>query len=164
MSIISISLGQLVTITLMAILILGSTLRLTRLVTSDTLGGWLLRDPADAWAARAERARRIGMVEAVARAADDARESGIPFDSDVAQLVEHWTAQIESNAPITRRGRLVSGLHCPFCVGFWIGAAIVGGTAAVIALALGWLTAVWLCLLVALTFNYMAGHLSAKLD
>lgn len=34
------------------LLVAGATLRLTRLVLTDDLGKWLLRDPADRWAAR----------------------------------------------------------------------------------------------------------------
>jgi hypothetical protein len=69
-------------------LLLGLTLRLTRLVTVDAVGRWYLQEPANRWAG--------------------------------------YDPQYE---PIGGRQRLVSGLDCQYCVGFWIAALTVADMA-----------------------------------
>jgi hypothetical protein len=58
---------------------------------------------------------------------------------------------------------LIDGLSCPFCVGFWIGAALLAlslaATDGPTALHLGWEV-----ILAALTLNYLAAHIGARLD
>ena len=101
----------------------GFTLRLSRLITSDTITDWWLRSPLDKWA--------------------DLKEPVYPG----------W------------RAKLVSGLTCPFCVGFWLTAlvvlslAVMGGPGAE-----GTLALVWRYVALAFTLNYVAGHISARLD
>lgn len=58
------------------ILLTLATTRVTRFVTTDSLGEWLIRDPAEAW----------------------------------------WLKKGGS-----WRAKLISGLECPYCVGFWLG-------------------------------------------
>jgi len=38
-------------------LVVGATMRLTRLIVADELGGWVLREPAERWAWREEGVR-----------------------------------------------------------------------------------------------------------
>lgn len=64
-------------------LVVGATMRLTRLITADELGGWVIRQPSERWAWRKEPGQN------------------------------GW------------RHKLVSGLGCPFCVGFWVGAGVL---------------------------------------
>lgn len=80
------------------LLTVGATLRLTRLVTEDSLGQWFAIVPAELWA----------MEHDGEKPSDD--------DPELVQLdpTKGW------------RSKLVSGLSCPACVGFWIGAAVVG--------------------------------------
>lgn len=84
------------------LLLLGLTARLTLFVTTDSLGGLLLRDPLDAWAYRGKT-----------------KGSGSFY--------------VESERYSSKRHYWVSGIYCPWCVGFWIGAAallslyLVGG-------------------------------------
>jgi hypothetical protein len=92
--------------------VVGATMRLTRLIIGDELGGWVLREPAEQWAWRKEPA-----------------EDG-------------W------------RHKLVSGLSCPFCVGFWIGVGVLAGHAV-----LGRSSA-WRFALTALALNEVAGRLT----
>ena len=105
------------------LLALGFTLRLSRLVTSDTITDWWLRGPLDRWADRKE-----------------------PYHPA-------W------------RTKLVSGLSCPICVGFWLtglvvlSLAVMGGPAAE-----GTLALVWQYVALAFTLNYVAGHISARMD
>lgn len=107
------------------LLVLGASLRLTRFVVTDDLGGWWIRDPAERWARVNDH---YGVAEVITGTG--------------------W------------RGRLVSGLFCPFCVGFWIGVL----TLASLALAGGpgdtaeW----WRWVAGALSLNWVAAHLGAR--
>lgn len=104
-------------------LLLGFTLRLTRLVVTDDLGGWLIRIPAQKW---------------VMRSGQDWAKS--------------W------------RYKLVSGLDCPFCVGFWLAAlatlslVVAGGPGAD-----GPLAVVWRLVAGVLTLNWLAAHIGSRL-
>lgn len=98
-------------------LALGFALRLTRLVVTDDLGKWLLRDPAEKWA------------------------EGHPG-----------------------REKLVSGLSCPWCVGFWLSGlvmlslAVAGGPGAD-----GTLAVVWRWVAAAFTLNWVVAHIGSRL-
>jgi hypothetical protein len=113
------------------LLLVLATLRLTRLVTTDDLGEWLIVGPAYRWA-------RI-------------------YDRDGV-----------SAAPETWRQRLVSGLTCPHCVGFWIGSSLLliltltGGPGH----DQGASTAhtLWEFVTGAFALSYLVGHISARLD
>jgi hypothetical protein len=103
------------TVVLSTIILLLATLRVTRFFTADTLGQWLVVDPAQAWAGE-----------------------------------NAW------------RKKLVSGLSCPFCVGFWISVGAIG----VLCLAGGpadpadW----WWFGASAFALSYLVGHISSRLD
>lgn len=96
------------------LLVLGLTLRLSRLVITDDIGAWWVRHPAVDWS------------------------DGSPW-----------------------REKLVSGLYCPFCVGFWLGAAsllslaLVGGP--------GDAHEVWRWVAGAFTLNWIVGHVAARI-
>lgn len=75
---------------------IGAATRLTRLITADALGEWYILRPAEAWAIRHEGTK---LEYADGRPA---------LDED-----RGW------------RSKLVSGLSCPWCVGFWLGAAVL---------------------------------------
>lgn len=100
------------------LLIVGATLRLTRLFIVDDLGKYLIRHPLEEWLIHRLRPR------------------------------SYW---------------LMEGLSCPFCVGFWIGAAVL-------VLTLGMADShlvvhfAWEVILAALTLNYLAAHLGSRLD
>lgn len=60
------------------------------------------------------------------------------------------------------RSKLVSGLDCPFCVGYWLGAATLGSY---------WLArrspgtlAAWRAVASTLALNYLTGHVSARIE
>lgn len=107
------------------LLLLGMTLRLSRFVVADDLGGWWIRHPAEAWARRNDP---LGDAE-------DLEDSG-------------------------KRGRLVSGLFCPFCVGFWLGVlslvslALAGGP--------GDTAEWWRWVAGAFALNWVSAHLGAR--
>lgn len=130
------------------LLALGFTLRLTRLVVLDDLGRWLLREPAQKWA--------------------DSHEptiDGIPAWKAVASGRMHATPTPQPGW----RSKLVSGLTCPFCVGFWLAALVVaslliaGGPGAPMApdgavtLATAWRTVAAL-----FSLNWLAAHIGAR--
>ena len=141
---------------LIALLVLGATLRLTRLVTTDKLGGWLLAEPAERWAFYKEMARRNAMRITLDRVKDEALEE------PVHRILDRWENQLSQSEPISWQARLVSGLSCPFCVGFWIA---LGMTAATWLLApLPGVGVVWLLFLAALTLNYVAAHVGSRID
>jgi hypothetical protein len=56
--------------------------------------------------------------------------------------------------------KLVKGLDCPFCVGYWIGLLLLVATL----LCPKPLRPIWLTLLGSLGLNYVVGHISAKID
>lgn len=103
------------------LLALGMALRLTRLVTGDSLGQWWLREPAQRWA-------------------------------------------LTGKTPESRKRRIdyVEGLGCPYCVGFWVGCGVLvtlwaaGGPGADTWEPWRWVAG-------ALTLNYIAAHLGARL-
>lgn len=141
------------------VLVIGGTLRLSRLITTDTLGGWLLRDRIGRWSARKERARRMAMREVISRIDPD----GPDMTDEGRLLLGRWEEELASaDEWISWQGRLVSGLWCPFCVGFWIGVGIIAATILLAPLAV-W-GAIWAVLLAMLTLNYIVGHVSAKID
>lgn len=121
------------------ILAVLATLRLTRLMTTDYWGEWLVVRPAKRWAGRyesAEISRRI--------AAEEHHRDNDPHDP--------WTWQ----------ARLVSMFDCPFCWGFWAGVGVLLSLA--IARAVPPLLPAWRFVMGAFALNYITGHVSARLD
>lgn len=109
----------------------GLALRLARLVMSDDLGEWFVRWPVEKWAI--------------------IHEGGYDFHNMKSALDPRrgW------------RSKLVSGLTCPFCVGFWCVVfalatlAAVGGP--------GEAAHAWRWVAGAFALNYVTGHLGARL-
>lgn len=109
-----------------------STLRLTRFVTQDSLGEWLFYDPAEKWA--------------------------IEHEGSHLTYADHSPALDEDRG---WRSKLVSGLACPWCVGFWLGAANLVATSAVSNTPLERPLRI---VKTALALNYVVGHISSRLD
>lgn len=124
-------------------LALLAALRATRFVTTDTLGEWTIVGRAKMWAWE--------------------REALGPFEIGVARSAYNDGEAVPTPpAKNGWRSRLVKGLDCPFCVGFWITALAVVGAAlanrgprrrAAFQVAAG-----------AFGANYLTGHVSARLD
>ena len=95
--------------------------RLTRLVTTDDLGEWLIHEPAFDWAHRHEASRRQALGAVVARL----RGQTGGMSKDAERLYEKYKADLQEDDPITWQAKLVSGLECPYCVGFWLGAGLL---------------------------------------
>lgn len=96
-----------------AALALGASLRLTRLIVTDDLGQWWVKDP-----------------------------------------LRNYVLQ---RIPTEQAEDYLDGLDCPFCVGFWIGAGVLASAAL-----LGERRS-WRFVAGALTLNYVAAHLGARL-
>lgn len=134
-----------------------ATARLSRFVTTDTLGDWTIVQPAKRWAQRREPAAWV-------RDDDEAELTPLPAEAS-DELIR------EAFGPVpTWRTKLVTGLECPFCIGFWLGGVTLAAwkastrlqrskrrpaRAAGSAVRLG---------LGALALNYIVGHVSARLD
>lgn len=116
-----------------------ATARLTRFVTSDWLGEWTLVHPLKRWAVRAESPMHSGP-----------RPAGWDPDDRDPDPDNGW------------RSKLVKGLDCPFCVGFWIGVLVLLGE--VVTHRWRPLRAVWTFVLGALGLNYAVGHVSSRID
>lgn len=114
-----------------------ATLRLTRFVTTDWLGEWWLVGPAKTWAKRAERVYIAGPHPPLS-------EMALPDN------------------PRSWQGKLVKGLDCPFCVGFWIGAAVL--LSLTLVRAVPPLLPIWRLVMGAFALNYVVGHVSHTLD
>lgn len=145
------------------VLVTVATMRLTRLVTQDWIGHWWVVKPARNWAL--ERAGYIGR----------SLGGGYTHDSD-----EVWAGIDVHNDP-SKEVRLVSGLDCPFCVGFWIGGAVllidrilqgswakapghgvIGGNS--LSRQIPGLGPLWRFAMAALALNYAVGHVSKRID
>lgn len=127
--------------------------RATRFFTTDTLGEWAIVGPAKRWAiSHAEPSAAHGplrdsydhMIEAVI----DADHMGDPVPTPPRSW--GW------------RAKLVKGLDCPFCVGFWVGALILAGEVTLGRLPV--VGTVWRFGVSAFALNYVVGHVSARLD
>lgn len=185
-------------------LMIGATLRLTRLVTTDTLGKWLIVEPARAWAERhwkedeagpSDQSQVLQGGEGLAGSSDEGWEGAggqdiqahevsnftpeqreeiarliAELDPSTWETVSHVThkdlwADLTYEPPIlvNWRAKLVNGLSCPYCIGFWLGAGVIvshelahsrGGS----------IYKAWKLVAGALTMNYVAGHIMEVLD
>lgn len=107
-------------------LAVGASARLSRLVITDDIGRWWVKEPVDrAMDAYAERE-----IWASANVGQDPREP--------------WWWKYRS------------GLDCPFCVGFWLGAGVLASRAVLP-------EKVWRFGAGALALNYVAAHLGSRL-
>ena len=124
-----------------------AALRLTRLVTSDKLGEWTMVGPAKRWAWRYDRP--AGLSDAAAKLD--------PNNYDYAE--ESATTPLASWG---WRSKLVSGLDCPFCVGFWIGGVVL--LAEIATRRVPVLRGLWSFAAGMLALNYVTGHVSKRID
>lgn len=125
-----------------------ATARLSRFLTTDKLGDWLIVRPAKAWAIRHE-GEGLEVVEYAENR--DGEEDPSKF--------ERTGEPDEDNG---WRSKLVAGLECPFCIGFWLGAGVLAADAALPER--GVARGVFDLGTRALALNYVVGHTSSRLD
>ncbi len=145
-----------------------ATLRLTRFVTTDTLGEWLFVGKAKAWAGRYEQLEILQRITAEEYRRDNdpkvkpENHRYMTHDGREITAAEFVTQDYDPHDPWTWQAKLVKGLDCPFCVGFWIGAGVLLSLA--IARAVPPLLPLWRLALGAFALNYVTGHVSARID
>lgn len=133
------------------LLVALATLRITRFFTSDKLGEWWLVRPAKRWAWYAEAWRGV--------------EGDYPLDVKRTHAEDTFRTTDPAPTPLASwgwRSKLVSGLDCPFCVGFWAGALVL--LVEVVTRRVRPLRALWTFAAGALALNYATGHTSSRLD
>ena len=135
------------------VLVILATLRATRFVTSDYLGHWTIVRPARLWAMR----RTPALVERYPLLTDGT----IPDDAH--DVYDQLWDQVRPDEA-SKWTRLVKGLDCPFCVGFWIGALILLGEVATRTRPFRWARPLWTALLAVLALNEVVGHVSSRID
>jgi len=94
-----------------AALVLGATMRLTRLITNDDLGQWWLKDPLDRWM-HGHDVLQPGEHEERARLLAEGKD----------------LAYVDALLPVAERlkyHRYLHGLECPHCVGTWVGFGVL---------------------------------------
>ena len=102
-------------------LVFGATVRLSRFVTTDSLGDWYIVQPAKLWAEVHETSHRQAWSKTISSF------SGADTDRKTTAFLDHKVAQLgDEDEPMSWQAKLVEGLECPACVGFWIGAGVVG--------------------------------------
>ena len=125
-----------------------ATARLSRLVTTDKLGDWLIVRPAKNWTIRHE-GEGIEVTEYIETL-------------DGGQTPSKYERTGEPHEDHGWRSKLVAGLECPFCVGFWIGAGVLAADA--VLPDQGIARRLYDFGTAALALNYVVGHVSAELD
>ena len=76
-----------------------------------------------------------------------------------------WAWSRPQNGRLGWRAKLVTGFSCPFCVGFWIGAAVLGSLALVGGPdSYGHGASVWRWIAGVFTLNYIVAHIGSRLD
>lgn len=106
-------------------------MRLTRLVTRDDAGDWLIYRPAEKWATE-----------------KDGSELTYENGRDALDTEQGW------------RSKLVSGLRCHWCVGFWIGAGVLASRKLAGQSKVG--KQAWDAAMTALTLNQVVGMISDR--
>jgi hypothetical protein len=125
---------------------LGAALRLTRLVVVDEIGQWWIKDPIDKAA--------YDWYDRQVKEAQLRYESEAPEPSGCAA----WTIRTGGlEVPNPWWWKYRSGLDCPFCVGFWIGALVLAASPLFERSRLVRFVAT------ALAFNELTGHVAARL-
>lgn len=135
------------------VLVALAAARATRFVTTDSLGEWTLVRRAKRWAWNREAWPHV----------EDG--SDLPEDVKRTYAEDYFRKADPSPMPDPEwgwRSKLVSGLSCPFCVGFWIGVLVLLGE--VVTRRWRPLRAVWTFALGALGLNYAVGHVSSRID
>lgn len=131
-----------------------ATLRATRFITSDWLGEWALVSKARAWAARHEETARRALYEEMR--ADIAPRPLPPYD--------HWAPADDEDGHRSWQAKLVKGLDCGYCWGYWAGVLILAGELATRTRPLRWTRPLWNAFLATFALNYVVGHIWEKLD
>lgn len=119
------------------LLAVGFTLRLSRLAITDDISSWWLRWPAVQWAARHDR--QLAPIP----------PPGQDWEHTEGIWIPRW------------RSKLVDGLTCPWCVGFWLACLVL--LSLYIAGGPGDAWALWRWVAGAFTLNWVTAHIGGPL-
>lgn len=136
-----------------------ATARLTRFVTTDWLGEWWLVRPAKRWAHRHETPVTTSAEQ---RTGESDEAFSRRSSREHEQEIERVFAEDDPDPRNGWRSKLVHGLDCPFCVGFWIGGAVL--VAEAVTRRAPRLRKAWTLTAGALALNYLVGHISSRID
>jgi hypothetical protein len=145
-----------------------ATLRLTRLITTDWWGEWLIVRPLKRWAGRYEQAEITHRIVAEEYKRDhdpNVKPENFRYmsrDGRTITAMEYVTQDYDEHDPWTWQAKLVSMTSCAHCFGFWAGVAVLASLA--IVRPVPRLLSVWRFVMGALALSYLTGHVSAKLD
>lgn len=137
------------------LLMAGATARLSRLITTDHLGKWWIKDPIDA---AMDRYEVLHTHPIFPDGVDHGKTAQDLLSSDYqGPAVVGWEPERE---PWWWKYR--AGLDCPFCIGFWLTGAVmlsrylVGRDSRAVS--------VWRFVTGVLSLNYVVAHVSSRLD
>ena len=146
------------------VLVVLTTLRLTRFVTTDTLGDYLTLG-FRGWASQYDSVRAADYRRQMQGLLQKG-ESGEALSAGEGRRLLKMSCRLgereDRQMPVSFPGLLAEGLACPFCVGFWIGLVVIVLTLVLAAVPVA--AAIWFVLLMALSLNYVTGHLGASWD
>ena len=106
---------------LVIVLVILSATRLTRFIVDDTLGHWLIRGPLERWGTYLDAHAAKECYKKISEAEDIGAPLSPRVEIRLRRRLEKWAA----DEPITIRAKAISGLACPWCVGFWISLILV---------------------------------------
>lgn len=152
-----------------------ATGRLMRLLSQDMIGEWTIVRPIKAWATKYEWPRYAAEIAYRRKVAEQNRReelSDVPLPNDVTrrsmikqsgdEAEQAYRESYDEKDPYTWQAKLASGLECPFCAGFWVGAAVLGSL--LVARRFPTLLPVWRFAAGTLALNYCTAHVSSRLD
>lgn len=131
--------------------------RISRFITTDQLGEWLIHEPID----RALMRRFPRYIPP-----SDRGEGGEMY---VPTEATHFRFEDSDLIPVSDLGaespdwvKYRDGLECPFCIGFWAGLSLLAADA--VLPQSGMVRRAFDLGINALALNYVAGHISSRLD
>lgn len=124
-----------------------SAARVTRLVTTDWLGEWMICEPLKKWAFTAEGDVDVHQVQV--------------FQEQRTADGHIVVREVNKHEGPTWRSKLVSGLDCPHCVGFWATVLMFGLSALPLSRPVARIRDTLIGMLAG---SYVVGHISASLD
>lgn len=132
-----------------ALLAAGAAIRMSRFVTTDSLGDWTIVRPLKRWAWRRE-VRDVLIAE----------NPGIALHPSMHDEPIAPTPEPENGW----RSKIATGIECPFCVGFWVALASLAALALARGSAPRPAADALRVVYGALGMNYALAHLSSRLD
>lgn len=151
-----------------------ATARLMRLLSQDMIGEWLIVRPAKTWATRHEWPRVSAEIDYRRQVAIKNKTTDlvdVPLEHEQKQAViataadeaeQSYRESYSEKDPYTWQAKVVSGLECPYCAGFWVGGVVL--VSAAVAARFPALRPLWRLAAGALALNYVTAHVSSRLD